>query len=182
MPAQMDPREAFGERWDALDRQYRAPLLAYFRKRVSDTADAEDLTQEVFTRLARHADKDIGEGLNAYIFTIAQNIRRDWLRDRVRHKRGSHFSLGDLQEGGETPAILVEERTPERVLVSREALKDIEEALGELHERTQAVFILSRLENMHRRDIAALHGISVSAVEKHVMKAMAHLTRRLKRR
>lgn len=171
---------AIGEQWETLVRSYHRPLLAYFRKRVGDLTDAEDLTQEVFARLARHPNKDLGDGLNAYVFTIAQNIRKDWERNRSRQRRNSHFDIGDVGGNSDTPDALVEERTPERVLVSKEALQEIESALKELPERTRAVFILARLENMHRREIAALHGVSVSAVEKHVMRAMAHLALRLR--
>ena len=49
------------------------------------------------------------------------------------------------------------------------------DALPELGERTRDIFILARLENMQHREIAAMYGISVSAVEKSMLKAMAHL-------
>jgi DNA-directed RNA polymerase specialized sigma24 family protein len=41
------------------------------------------------------------------------------------------------------------------------------------------VFILFRLENMMQKDIAALLGIGQSTVEKHVMRAMIHLAKRV---
>jgi RNA polymerase sigma-70 factor (ECF subfamily) len=46
-----------------------------------------------------------------------------------------------------------------------------------LGERTQAIFYLYRLENLKIREIAAIYGISASAVEKQVSKALLHLTR-----
>ena len=51
-------------------------------------------------------------------------------------------------------------------------------ALDELGERAKHVFILFRLEGRKQKDIAALYGISVSAVEKHIMAAMLHLMKR----
>ena len=36
-----------------LDRRFRSALLAYFGRRVSSAAEAEDLTQDVFERLLR---------------------------------------------------------------------------------------------------------------------------------
>ena len=50
-----------------------------------------------------------------------------------------------------------------------------------LSERTRDIFILARIEHMHQRDIAKLFGISVSAVEKHVMKALSQIGKRLVR-
>jgi RNA polymerase sigma-70 factor (ECF subfamily) len=38
---------------EALSARYRAALLGYFRRRVSDAAEAEDLVQEVFLRMLR---------------------------------------------------------------------------------------------------------------------------------
>ena len=40
---------------------------------------------------------------------------------------------------------------------------------------TREIFVLFKLENMPQQDIANAFGISRSAVEKHVMKAMLHL-------
>ena len=70
---------------------------------------------------------------------------------------------------------LVEDVSPERVLLARETLAEVLGALAELEDRTRDIFILSRLENLPQREIAALYGISVSAVEKHVAKAVLFL-------
>jgi len=47
----------------------------------------------------------------------------------------------------------------------------------QLNERTRDVFVLNRLEQMKNREIAQMLGISESAVEKHMTKALAHLAR-----
>jgi RNA polymerase sigma factor (sigma-70 family) len=164
--------------WDDVDRRFRAPLMAYFYRRVGERRDAEDLTQEVFIRLARHPDKPSSEGAEAYVFVIASNLLKDRGRYRVSRKTTSHRSLSDIQQTVTTPLNLVEDRDPERVIAARETLREVVAALGEMNERTREVFVLSRLENMHHRDIAAMYGISVSAVEKHVMRALGVLTAR----
>src|SRR3984893_2747394 len=63
-----------------LDRSFRGPLVAYFLKRVKNRNEAEDLTQEVFVRLLNHPDKNNGQTIEGYVFTIAANL----LRDRVK--------------------------------------------------------------------------------------------------
>lgn len=167
--------------WAELDGRFRAPLLAYFLRRVQDRAEAEDLTQEAFARLVRHADKPQGPGAQAYVFTIAANLLTDRARARLSRKVKEHRSLGDVLDGTAFAPELVEDRDPERVLLARETLKDVMGALNEMSERAREIFVLSRLENMPHRDIAALYGISVSAVEKHVMKVLAHLGARFLR-
>lgn len=172
---QPHPQERQGPPAGDLDRRFRAPLLAYFFRRVADRAEAEDLTQEVFLRLTRHADKPRGDGANAYVFMIAANLLADRARLQTSRHTQAHRSLNEVMENGYRVPELVEDRTPDRVLVGQETLQGVIEALEELAERTRDIFILSHLESMRHRDIALLYGITVSAVEKHVMKALAHL-------
>ena len=114
------------------------------------------------------------ERADAYIFKIAVNLLRDRNRQEVR--RGiTGFIPIDEAATYERGSPLVEDLSPERVLLSRDSLAEVLRALDELGELTRNIFILFRLENMKQRDIAALYGIGQSTVEKHVMKATLHL-------
>jgi len=88
---------------------------------------------------------------------------------------------GHLAQGQALAVVqgVAEESSPERVLSNQQQLATIVTALGELAERTRDIFVLCRLENMKHAQIAELLGISVSAVEKHLSKALAHLARRM---
>jgi RNA polymerase sigma-70 factor (ECF subfamily) len=159
-----------------LDARYRGPLMSFFLRRVRSRDDAEDLTQETFLRLLASSEADRLENAEGFVFTVAANL----LRDRARRAavRGQPVSLSDDGAFEDATAGLVEERAPERVLLSREELARALAALDELGERTRDIFILARLENMKQREIAALFGLSVSTVEKHLMRATLHLARR----
>jgi RNA polymerase sigma-70 factor (ECF subfamily) len=64
--------------------------------------------------------------------------------------------------------------------MDRQRLRQVIAALEELPARTRDIFVLFRLDRLKQSEIAAQMGISVSAVEKHVVRAVAHLARRLK--
>src|SRR3546814_11240419 len=65
--------------------QYRAPLVAYFLRRVHIRAEAEDLAQEVFARLVARDGGYADESARSYIFAIATHPARDRFRRlRVR--------------------------------------------------------------------------------------------------
>ena len=162
---------------DWLVARFRAPLMSYFLKRVHDHAEAEDLTQEVFARLTAHPDRDNGEKISSYVFTIAANLLRDRARMYLVRRPEGRLSANTENVSAES----VEEFDPERVLLGKEALKDILTALSELNPQARDIFILSRLEKVPQREIARLYGISVSAVEKHVIRTTAFLGARLKR-
>jgi|SRR6185437_45832 len=161
----------------ALDARFRAPLMAYFLRRLGNRSEAEDLTQETFVRLLGAHSFTEAEQANAYVFRVASNLLRDRARSALRWKKHPLSPL-DPQTIDQFAREIVEDRGPERVLIGRESLVEALTALDELGERTKSVFILFRLEGMKQKDIAALYGMGVSTVEKHVMTAVLHLAKR----
>lgn len=162
--------------------RFRGPLLAFFRRRVREPQDAEDLTQEVFLRLMRRDEAVPVDNPEIYVFRIAANLLRDRARRAASHRASEHTSLEDLveatMEARTIEAALLEDRGPERVLLSQETLMEVVRALDELGPVTRDIFLLARLEKMKHRDIAAAYGMAVSTVEKHVARGSVHLVRR----
>jgi RNA polymerase sigma factor (sigma-70 family) len=158
----------------ALDSRYRRPLMNFFVRRVRDRAEAEDLTQQAFMRLMSATQRGEVENVESFLFTIAGNLVRDHHRRSIRRSLDQTVSV-DAELIAELTREMVEDRSPERVLIGRQTIADVLQALDELGERTRDIFILFRLENMKQRDIAALYGISQSTVEKHVARAALYL-------
>ena len=163
----------------ALDARYRAPLMAFFLRRLSDRAEAEDLVQEVFVRMLARGGAEEIRSADAFVFAIAGNLLRDRARLQATRSASAHDPLDPAADSPDDN--LVEHSTPDRVLLGRERLALVSRALAELAPRTRNIFVLYRMENMRRRDIAMLYGITVSAVEKHIAKALEHVMRRLER-
>ncbi|MEW9856694.1 RNA polymerase sigma factor [Novosphingobium sp. M1R2S20] len=156
---------------DVLNSRYRASLLRHFGRRHSDPTELEDMVQEVFVRLIRRGGVAELANLQAYVFETASSVLKDRLRrSRVRHE-AVHESF-DPERHADA------DFSPEDVLSGREQLAHATAALLELPERTRVIFVLRRLEGMRFRDIAVRLGISVSAVEKHMQRAIVHMTRR----
>jgi RNA polymerase sigma-70 factor (ECF subfamily) len=161
-----------------LDARYRGALMAYFRRRTTSTAEAEDLTQEVFLRILRQGDVQTVTAVDRYIFTVAANLLRDRARRARTRSSHRHDSL-EIRQDADAQQGLVEILEPERILLSRDKLARTLRALDAVGARTRGVFLLYRLEGMKQREIAQLLGISVSAVEKHIVKALKQLAREL---
>jgi RNA polymerase sigma factor (sigma-70 family) len=159
-----------------LDRRFRSPLLAYFRRRVSSGAEAEDLTQDVFVRILKSLNTGPVHNAEALVFRIAVNLLRDRARRVRRHGVEEPLSAECIMEFADA---LTVDLSPERVVLGEDTLATALSALGELDERTRAMFFLYRLEHLKIREIAQLYGISASAVEKQVSKALLSLTRRM---
>lgn len=163
---------------DMLARQagpVRRWLAGYFQRRAGNDSEVDDLVQEVFTRIvARNSSEPIGN-LNGYVLRVAANVLADRARRRSSRHADEHIEF-DAELHGD------EEIDPERVLSGKEELHAATSALLSLPERTRTVFVLRRLEGWRFGDIARHLGISVSAVEKHMVKAVRHLAAEMEKR
>jgi RNA polymerase sigma factor (sigma-70 family) len=159
-------------RLDRLARRYYGPLASFFRKRARNSDEVQDLVQQVFLRLAQSPGLDEIRNPDGYIFQTAANALRDHARRRSVRE---HFANSQTHENAEGQG----DFSPERVLQGREALSRVADALRQLPERTRDVFVLRCFEGLKCAEIGKLQGISVRAVEKHVAKAMVHLSRAL---
>ncbi len=159
-------KQAFLERLSA---QYRTPLVRYFRRHMADGSEAEDMAQEVFVRTLHKVGAARIENAEAFLFSVAVNL----LRDRARRAKTRSLGLAEITDQPNN----AEAFTPERVVLGKESLQTVLAALDKVGEKSKDIFILHRLENMKYHEIADLYGISVSAVEKHMIKALAHLAR-----
>lgn len=168
---------------EQISHAYRRPLMTYFLRHTGDHAEAEDLTQETLLRALRAGDGEAIETPDGFVFTIASNLLRDRARKRITRQADRHVSLyppGDGETTAEPLQLAAEDLPADRVLMGKEKLRRTLDALAELPDRTREIFILFRVERLRQTEIAARLGISVSAVEKHVVRAVAHLARRFR--
>ena len=157
--------------------QFRGPLIAFFMKRVTNRSEAEDLTQETFLRLINSATLDRSAPPSGYVFRIAANLLADRGRAAARRR---YVSASTLDQGflEALTREVVEDREPERVLIGRQSLSEVYRTLDELGERTKSIFILHRLEGMKQKEIAALYNVSVTTVEREILRAVLHIAKR----
>ena len=149
----------------------RPVLVAYFRRRLRNQADAEDLTQEVFFRLAR-GEASVAQAPDAYVFRIAANLLRDHARrEKVRHG----YREAKLLEGVADHDPL----DPFRVVAARHDLMLLSNYITELPEKTRRIFILYRMQGIDKPAIAEAFGLSVRMVEIHIRKALTLLYERM---
>jgi len=154
-------------RFDALYRTYMSPLRQYFARRLDNRSEAEDLAHDLLIKIADRMEAGTIDNPEAFIFTAAGNV----LRDRARHARIVAGYIQDSQVSGAH----VEALSPEHVLMGKQSLDRLLDALKSLDQKSRDVFILHKLEGMKYAEIARLYGLSVSSIEKYMIKALAHI-------
>lgn len=159
---------------EELSRRYNVALLRYFVRRGIAQHDAQDLVQDVFTRLSRRDAFDNVGSVEGYLFATAANIAFDFFRrSKVRRDNPASEFVEAVQR--------TEDFSPERLLEGRQELSCVLAALNEMPERMRNIFILARLENLPRAEIAQRLGMSKSLVEQQITLATACLADRRRR-
>ena len=93
----------------------------------------------------------------------ADHLRREARQAELRDELQTFF--GDEAEVA----------TPEEALISRNELERLERAMAELPPLSRRIFYLSRFEQKSQREIAALVGLSPTAVFKHLRRVIDYL-------
>lgn len=146
--------------------QFGPALRRYFLRRAN-AADADDLVQDVFLSLqSRGAGAEI-DNVEGYLFRTAANVLG------MRRRKGG-WRWGS-QEDLEHVDGLVDELSPERILISKQALEQVVRALADMPPRTAQAFFLYRFGHLSQEAVARRMGVSIKAVEKFLRKALRHL-------
>ena len=150
--------------------QMRPALVAFFQRRCRDMAEAEDLAQDVVVRALAHSESLSPASASGYVFRIAVNRWRD--RGRRLVSQGSRVTWDER-----SALALSDGLSPERLAGAEQELVNVMSVLQQLGQRTREVLMLCRLEQMKQAEIARAMGISISSVEKHLVRARSHIAR-----
>jgi RNA polymerase sigma factor (sigma-70 family) len=145
-------------------------LVRLARLFVDDRDAAEDLVQEAFLRLARHAHRiESMDRAPAYLRSIVLNLARDHNRRGLVSLR-HHATRGrDIDVGEDTGDALVRSEEHRRVL----------EAVRRLPARQRDCITLRYFEELSIEQIGATLGVSANSVKTHLQRGMAALDRSL---
>jgi RNA polymerase sigma factor (sigma-70 family) len=149
-------------------------LSAHFRRikkillrRGQSREEAEDLVHEAFIKMQEYRNKG-GEVREPEAFLV-----RTALRLAINARRDAHRDLYADQNVEEFTQLIDSSPSPDEVLVADECLQLMSEALDAMNRKTRDVFLMHRIDGLSHGEIAARLGISVSAVEKHMISALA---------
>lgn len=147
---------------------HKPSLHRFLIGRLGNGRDAEDVVHETFTRLLAAGTAAVIENPMALLRTIAVNIVRDGLRsERFRRTQTQGLTEPILQAASEPD--------PEESASARQRLRLIRLAIDDLPPRCREVFLLHKMQGKSHSEVAAALGISRNMVEKHVIRAYAHL-------
>lgn len=151
-----------------------ARLRGILRRRGQSQENAEDLVQEAFLRLYefQQSGRDVIKP-EAFVVRAAFNLAVD-----AGRKKSRDLTVGESVEELQLPDL---SPSPEERLATDQRLATARRILNsQMAFRTREIFVLHRVEGLKQAEIALRLGISVSAVEKHIARAVLVLMEGLK--
>lgn len=157
---------------EELERLYRThwKKLVRFAGRYTSRHDAPDIVHRLFTRMAARKGRKGPDAPEAYLRQATINLIRDDARQAERRSTKLHVC---------TDAVELTDSDPVAALEARDILARMEAVVTRLPVRTREIFLAHRIDGFTYGEIAARTGLSVKTIEKHMSRAIAHVTRHI---
>lgn len=136
--------------------------------KCGDLDQAQDIAQESFIRLWHKCAEVLFEKVTGFVHTVANRLFLDQVRSK---KVVLNFEKDQLpQQNTEDPFY---------ILRTEEFREQIEKVISDLPEGQREVFLLNRIDKHTYKEIAEMLGVSQTAVEKRMAKALVKLKDRI---
>jgi RNA polymerase sigma-70 factor (ECF subfamily) len=152
--------------------RYAEPIYRYLYRTVGDSAQAEDLTGEVFVKLlqALNTPRAPREKLKGWLYRVAHNLAMDWFR-----QQGRSMTLALDEE------LAADDDPPSRAVEKQELQQRLRLAIAQLTRDQQQVILLRFGEGFKIAEVSRLMGKSEGAVKILQHRAVKRLRRLLDR-
>jgi RNA polymerase sigma-70 factor (ECF subfamily) len=151
---------------EALWSELRTRLLSFLRRRVATPEDAEDLLQEVFTRIHENA-ATLGEveSVRGWVYRTAGNAVTDYYRRRGAFARATEALAAESSTGSESEDSAAEEELAQCL---RPLIATLPSTYGQALELTE-------LEGRTQGEAAETLGLSLSGMKSRVQRGRTKL-------
>lgn len=168
------------EAFETLVTRHQHSVVGTAAKMLGGTADAEDIGQQVFMRVWKHAARyQPSAKFTTWLMTITRNL----VFNELRRRRRSQQESMDADEGDTIRHQFVDEQAaaPSEEMLDSELHQAIDSAIASLPEAQRLAIVLRRYEGMPYEEIAEVLKTSVPAVKSILFRARAELKARLKK-
>lgn len=169
--------EAFG----LLVSKYQRKLLRLVMRYVRDPAEAEDVTQEAFIKAYRALPNFRGESaFYTWLYRIGINTAKNWLLAHGKRLPVMSEVSDEESEGIEDEALLRDEETPDRILMSRQIGETVQAAMEALPEDLRTAISLREIEGLSYEEIAQVMDCPIGTVRSRIFRAREAIAARLR--
>lgn len=173
-------REGDAASFEVLFHRYRGPLFNFLLRRVRNRASAEELYQDVWTKVIERSGEFRGDSKFAtWLYRIARNACIDHTR-RMKHR--SHASADAASPGSAEPMIerVANPGPSTETLAEGAVLRErVARAVEALPSDQQEVFLLRQLQGLGFAEIAEVVDAPLNTVKSRMRYALERLQQEL---
>lgn len=165
--------------FDALVTRYAPDLFGFLYRYVGDAALAEDLAQETLLQVhVSAASFDRARPFKPWMYTIAANKARDFMRSRGRRREQSLDFGSDDADVPSAAALVpsVEQSAAERS-DEDERRETVRELIASMPEHLRLILVLGYYQQLPYAEIAEILGIPVGTVKSRLHAAVTHFAK-----
>ena len=153
--------------------RHQNAIVGTVAKMLGNASEAEDIAQQVFLRIWRHAKRYRPEAkFTTYLFTITRNLV---FNESRRKKRRNEVSSDEREENSNASVPADPNKQPDAEILQQELRNAVDKAIAGLPEPQRMAVILRRYEQMPYEEIAKVLELSVSAVKSLLFRARTTL-------
>jgi len=147
---------------------YGRKVYQFVSNYVKNSADAEDITQNVFIKIWQTRNRiDPSRSFKAFIFKVAYHITIDHIRSKAANE---FVELSSLNDDAWT-----ENAGADDLVIQRQLKSLYERAIDQLPPKRREIFTLSRHQGLTNKQIADHLNISVKTVENQMTAALCSM-------
>ena len=161
-------RDGDSEAFRALVERHSRAVYRLAYRMTGSAHDAEDVVQETFLKAFRQLSRfESRANFGTWLHRIAVNCSIDLIRARPHRAHGQD---SDLEQVG--AAIEHTGTSPERLMLSTEVQKRIDDAMGGLSRMERAAFMLRHFEGRSIEEISQALGLKTNATKHSIFRAV----------
>lgn len=168
---------------DLLER-YQVELYQFLARFTGDRTAAEDLFQETFLQVHQSMHQfDPSRRFRPWLFTIAANKARDWLRAQSRRPVSpllANIHDGDKESGEYIDLLHSPVELPETSLARSELRERVQRTVMSMPEHLREILLLSYFNQFPYKQISEMLDIPLGTVKSRLHAAVAHFAEKWK--
>ena len=166
--------------FDLLIQKYQHRIVSLVSRYVSDSSEAQDVSQEAFIKAYRAIGRFRGDSaFYTWLYRIAINTAKNWIVAKNRRPPASDIDAVDAELYGMSSR-LKETSTPENEMLREEIERTVYGTIADLPEDLRTAIMLREMDGMSYEEISTTMECPIGTVRSRIFRAREAIDEKLK--